>query len=88
MFFKSAGWEMPDGAKRQIGYADFAGKVLKSEHRTNKAGSGRFWWALVQTYDGATIDVVVDPSTIHGDPKPGAIMAGRYWLSARLAPAS
>jgi len=87
LFFKSAGGEMPDGAARPVGYADFAGKVLKSELRTNRSGSGRFWWALVQTYDGATIDVVLDPNTVHGDLKPGVVMAGRYWLSARLAPA-
>jgi len=86
MFLKSAGGEMPDGATRPVAYADFAGKVLKSELRANQAGSGRFWWALVQTYDGTTIDVVVDPNALVEAPKPGAIIAGRYWLSARLAP--
>jgi hypothetical protein len=86
MFLKSAGGEMADGSSRPVGYADFAGKVLKSELRTNHSGSGNFWWALVQTYDGATIDVVADPTTLRDAPKTGAIMAGRYWLTARLAP--
>jgi hypothetical protein len=88
MFFKSAGGEMPDGATRPVGYADFAGRVLKSKLRTNQSGSGRFWWALVQTYDSATVDVVMDPSTVHGDPKPGAIISGRFWLSARILPSA
>ena len=70
---------------RPTAYADFAGKVLKAELRTNQAGSGRFWWALVETYGGATVDVVIDPRTIRRDPKPGSIVAGRFWLSARLA---
>lgn len=73
---------------RPTAYADFAGKVLKAELRVNKAGSGRFWWALVETYGGATVDVVMDPRTVHGDLRPGAILAGRFWLSARLVPAT
>ena len=71
---------------RPTAYADFAGKVLKAELRTNQAGSGRFWWALVETYGGATVDVVIDPRTIRRDPRPGSIVTGRFWLSARLAP--
>jgi hypothetical protein len=86
MLFERVGGAMPDGATRPVGYADFASKVLKAELRTNRAGSGRFWWALVQTYGGATFDVVADPNALHDAPKPGAIIAGRFWLSARLVP--
>ncbi len=84
MFFERVGGAMPDGAGRPIGFADFAGKVLKSELRTNAAGSGKFWWALVQTYGGSTVDVVMDPATVSSDPAVGSIVTGRFWLSARL----
>jgi hypothetical protein len=85
MFFLHAGGAMPDDAKLPVAYADFAGTVLKTELKTNTVGGGTFWWALVQTYDRATIDVVMDSSTISGgDPKPGEIIAGRFWLSARV----
>jgi hypothetical protein len=86
MFLESAGGAKPAAATAAVGYADFAGKVLKAELRTNQAGAGRFWWALVQTYAGATVDVVMDPATIAQEPRAGAIVTGRFWLSARLAP--
>ncbi|HEX3919350.1 MAG TPA: hypothetical protein VHW60_18585 [Caulobacteraceae bacterium] len=88
MFFQSVGGAMPNGATRPVSYADFAGKVLTAELKVNHAGGGRFWSALVQTYDGATVDVVMDPSTLPDGVKPGEILTGRFWLSARLAPAS
>ena len=82
MFFEHVGGAMPDNAKMPIAYADFAGTVLRSELRTNVVGQKKFWWALVKTYDDATIDVVMDPSTIAKDPAPGTIVTGRFWLSA------
>lgn len=87
MFVESAGGAMPAGAQRPTAYADFAGKVLKAELRANKVGAAKFWWALVETYAGATVDVVMDPTTLVGPPpQPGSIVTGRFWLSARLAP--
>lgn len=83
MFFQKVGGAMPDGAKRPESYADFAGKVLKAEFKTNSAGSKAFWWALVETYQGATIDVVIDPASISLSPKAGSVVSGRFWLSAR-----
>jgi hypothetical protein len=85
MFLESAGGAMPDGSKRPTPYADFAGKVLKAEMRSNALGT-RFWWAEVSTFGGAVFDVVMDPASIKTDPKPGAIVSGRFWLSARVAP--
>lgn len=87
MFLASVGGAIPEGSSRPTAYADFAGAVLKSELRTNGAGKGRFWWALVQTYGGATVDVVIDPKAIRAPPKAGSIVTGRFWLSARLIPA-
>lgn len=87
MFLASVGGAIPEGSSRPTAYADFAGAVLKSELRTNSVGKGHFWWALVRTYGGATVDVVIDPKTIHNEPKAGSIVTGRFWLSARLIPA-
>lgn len=71
-------------AGRPTAYADFAGTVLKSELRTNTAGRGRFWWALVRTYGDYTIDVVLHPAQVKLDPVPGTVVSGRFWLSGRL----
>jgi hypothetical protein len=75
------------GAADELGataYADFAGTILKSELRTNGAGHGRFWWALVKTYGEMTVDVVLDPSTVKQKLKPGMVVSGRFWLSGRV----
>jgi hypothetical protein len=69
---------------RPTAYADFAGTVVKSQLRTNAAGGGRFWWALVRTYGDYTIDVVLHPTQVKEDPVPGTIVSGRFWLSGRL----
>lgn len=80
--------EMGGGAVdgRPTAYAMFAGTVVKSELRANAAGRGRFWWALVRTYGGNTIDVVLDPSQVKLDPRPGTVVSGQFWLSGRFVP--
>lgn len=90
-FFMPSGMFSPEaggtaGSERPTAYADFAGTVLKSELRTNQAGRGRFWWALVKTYGGATVDVLLDPATVKRRPRPGMVISGRFWLSGRLLP--
>lgn len=85
MFFESAGGAMPDGSKQPAATADFAGTVLKAELRANALGN-KFWWTPVKTYGGAVFDVVIDPASIETEPKPGAVVSGRFWLSARIAP--
>lgn len=87
LFLANMGGAIPEGSTRPTAYADFAGTVLKSELRTNVAGKGRFWWALVKTYGGATLDVVIDPKTIRLNPEPGSIISGRFWLTGRLVSA-
>jgi hypothetical protein len=83
-FFESAGGAMPNGSKQPAAYADFAGTVLASELRGNTHG-GKFWHASVKTFAGAIFDVVLDPASLALDPKPGTIVSGRFWLSARVA---
>ncbi len=85
MFFESAGGSMPDESRRPSPQADFAGTVLKAELRTNTHG-GKFWWTPVRTYGGAVFDVVMDPASLDAEPKPGSIVKGRFWLSARVVP--
>jgi hypothetical protein len=83
-FRESMGGAMPDDSKRPLAYADFAGTVLKAELRTNVYG-GKYWWTPVKTYAGAVFDVVMDPTSVKEDPKPGSIVEGRFWLSARIS---
>lgn len=72
-------------AKRPTADAMFAGKVLKAERRHNQAGGGDFLWALVETYGGATIDVLIDPGSLPAPPPVGSILEGEFWLSGRVA---
>jgi hypothetical protein len=85
LFFEHVGGAMPDDAKHPVAYADLAGTIVQCATKTNSSGPGSFWWALIKSYDGMTLDVVLDPAELHEDPKPGEIITGRFWLSARLA---
>ena len=76
---------MADGAKRPVAYADFAGTVLKAQSRTGAGGN--FWWVLVKTYTGQTVDVVIDPRNLSQELKAGSIITGRFWLSAHVVSA-
>jgi hypothetical protein len=64
----------------------FAGKVIDAELRSN--GSSRFWWTLIQTMSGATVNVVFDDVSTEKSPKIGGVVTGDFWLSARLKPVS
>jgi hypothetical protein len=86
MFFEKVGGALPDGGKRPVAYADFSGTVLKATLRRNAAGGGSFWSLLARTYDGATVDIVLDPASVKVEPKVGAIISGRFWLSAHVVP--
>jgi hypothetical protein len=78
-FTKDMGGEVEEGG-RPTAQALLAGKVLRS----NGAGGGRFWWALVESYEGITFDVVLDPAQVKAPIKPGAIIAGQFWLTGRV----
>ena len=83
MFLESVGGSaMSEGPAAD---ADFAGMVVKAERRTNSVGGSTFWWVLVRTYNNALIDVVLAPETVPNPIKPGSIISGHFWLSARLA---
>jgi hypothetical protein len=83
--FAHAGGAMPEGAKRPVAYADLAGTIVQAALKTNALGGGRFWWISLKTYDDAVLDVVLDPKSLTTEPRPGNVVSGRFWLSARLA---
>jgi hypothetical protein len=80
-----ASGDAPKAAARPTAEALFAGKVLKAERRHNQAGGEDFVWALVETYGGATIDVVIDPRSLPVLPSVGSILDGDFWISGRIA---
>jgi len=64
-------------------HALFTGHVLEASERHNSVTGEPFWWALVDTV-GGTYDVVIDPALIRRPVVPGNVIAGWFWLSARL----
>lgn len=85
-FFVPIGMFQDKEGARPAPYGMLSGEVLKAEMRSNTAGKGRFWWALVRTYDGVTIDVVIDPRQLTTPLKPGNVVSGVFWLTARVVP--
>jgi len=85
-FRENSGVPADKSSQRPRPYADFSGTVLQAELRNNAAGGRQYWWASVKTYAGATFDVVMDPSTVKTEPKPGSIVSGQFWLSAHVVP--
>lgn len=86
MFLAAQGGMADDASKRPAPYADFSGTVLSAELKHNDLGGLAYWWASVRTLNGTTVDVVMDPRTVDSEPKPGMIVDGRFWLTARIAP--
>lgn len=70
---------------RPTPYGMFAAEVIKAELRINTTGGGKFWWLLVRGYEDATFDVVIDPRQITVEPKPGSVVTGVFWMTARIA---
>ena len=64
-------------------HALFSGVVREAEERHNSVTGEPFWWALVDTL-GGTVDVVIDPTLIQNAVQPGQVVAGWFWLSARV----
>ena len=65
-------------------YAYIAGHVLSAELRHNPAGEP-FLWLRLRTY-GGEIEAVADVVLAGATPAVGAVAAGTFWLSGRLAP--
>jgi hypothetical protein len=65
-------------------YAMFGGTILQSELRRGSDGS-QYWWALVSTQSGATVNVVFDDVSTTVAPEVGKLLVGEFWMTARLA---
>ncbi len=63
-----------------------AGIVEETAARVNPVTGEAYRWARVATLGGA-VDVVAAPADLDGEPAVGGVLAGTFWLSARLAPA-
>jgi len=61
--------------------------VIESETRVNAVSGAPFVWALVDSV-GGTFDTVIDPDLLPHQPRPGQVLAGWFWLSARLLTAA
>lgn len=59
------------------------GHVLRSQRRVNGLTGQPFCWIEVETY-AATLDVVVDPTLLGQEPRPGGVISGHFWLSGQL----
>jgi len=64
-------------------HALIAGEVLDAAPKVNAITGTQYWWALVNTL-GGTFDVVIDPELMPGQPRPGNVVSGWFWLSGRL----
>ncbi|OYD07630.1 hypothetical protein [Paludifilum halophilum] len=84
--FVSSGLLIASEAKteeRPEATAVFTGRVLETERRTNPTSGRPFYHLHVRTL-GGTFDVAADPDIIQGEPVPGGIVQGSFWLSGRI----
>lgn len=77
------GWRKGERPGEPRPEAIFSGRIRQAEQRVNPATGQPFLYALVQTL-GGTIDVVADPATTDGEPVVEGILAGTFYLSARV----
>jgi len=84
--FIPTGLFKPDGAQINPPQARayFAGHVQEFQHRKNPWTTEPFVWLSVKTL-GGTFDVVAHPTAVKGQPHPGGVASGTFWLTARLA---
>jgi len=62
----------------------FNGKIRKAELKVNPDEcGGQYWWLLIDTL-GATLDVVVSPFRVTGEPTPGGIARVTATLVGRI----
>jgi hypothetical protein len=61
--------------------ARLSGIILEAQRLTNPVTGRQFHAVLVKTV-GMTVDVVADDEQLEGDPQPGGVLAGAFWMSA------
>lgn len=78
--FLPIGYFDPDG-KIPPATARVSGIILEAQRLTNPITGRPFHAVLVKTV-GMTVDVVADDEQLEGEPKPGGVLSGAFWLSA------
>jgi len=61
----------------------FAAPVDELTYMRNEWSFGRYYHAVVTIAEGATIDVMIPSRMMQKRPRPGLMLAGDFWLSAR-----
>lgn len=76
-------WQQQESDGSPQAKAFLNGIVTQSERRENPITGSPFYVLLLSTEAG-TLDVVADPDSIARRPVAGTIVAGTFWLSARV----
>jgi hypothetical protein len=66
--------------------AVLSGHVLQVERKVNENTGEAYYWALVETLNDCKLDVVIHPAWVNSPLRPGCIILGEFYLSARLLP--
>ncbi len=61
--------------------ARLSGIIMEARRVINPATGKQFHAVLVKTV-GMTVDVVADDNQLFGDPTPGGVLSGAFWMSA------
>ncbi|MEM1350527.1 MAG: hypothetical protein AAGI01_18345, partial [Myxococcota bacterium] len=67
--------------------ASLAAPVDELTYMRNEWSFGRYYHAVVTVAPGATLDVLIPSRMMQKRPRPGLVVAGDFWLSAREVPA-
>lgn len=73
--------EATDAAQEST--ALFSGRILAAQRQANPVTGAGFWWIQIAP-QGVTLHVFADQETLGGEPAPGGILSGSFWMLARL----
>lgn len=61
----------------------FSGRILSAQAQANPVTGARFWWIEVMPH-GTKLHVFADQETLGGEPTPGRILSGGFWMLGKL----
>jgi hypothetical protein len=71
-----------DAPGLQEASALIAGQVIQARLLVNPVTEEPYWWVRVQTR-GVVLHALADRDTLGGDPRPGNVLLGSFWLVGR-----
>ncbi|WP_209346880.1 hypothetical protein [Pontixanthobacter sp. CEM42] len=76
---------IPSGlfSEEPTAHSIFAGTIREAELRIGADGA-KYWWTLVETLSGATINVVFDDVSSLEQPTVGYLLVGEFWMTAHI----